>query len=89
MNSMSKHDGPGNTMRGHEYITGRDRRNFPGAQEGGSRLASAENVAGEAASAVTGAARRLGSLLWGSPVLTLALLVGAGYLLSRLAESRR
>jgi hypothetical protein len=81
MNSMSKPDGPG--AQGHEYVMGQDRRTFPGGtEERGSRLAAVERTAGEAVSAA-------GRWLWGSPLLTLAVLVGAGYLASRLLESRR
>ncbi len=68
--------------RGHNYVTGDDRRQFAarGESEGG--------IAEGAMSAVKEAARGAGGWLFASPLLALAVIAGVGYLVSRALDSR-
>ncbi len=67
--------------RGHNYVTGDDQRRFPSRQESG--------LVEEAIGAARWAARRAGGWLWGSPLLTVALIIGAGFLVEQLVSRRR
>jgi hypothetical protein len=82
MNTMGSDDTAAARSCGHNFVTGDDRRQLARRHD------TTENAAEEALSAAKGVARKARSWLLGSPLLTLALVVGAGFLLSRLFESR-
>jgi hypothetical protein len=83
MNTMSSHDTSAVRQRGHNFVTGDDRREFPGRRKSG------EGIAEEALSTVKQAARSAGGWLFASPLLALAVIAGVGYLMSRAFDSRR
>jgi hypothetical protein len=62
--------------RGHNYITGSDERRFLGRRE--SRFAQE----------AMHAARKAGGWLWATPLLTVALVIGAGFVVQRVIDAR-
>lgn len=83
MNTMGSHDRAAVRARGHNYVTGDDRREFPARGE------SEEGIlTREAMSAMKGAARTAGRWLFASPLITFAVILGVGYLMSRAFDSR-